>query len=293
MLKTQLHQTGLVRLAPLLNPEQLERWNQLLDPIFASQTKARRYATADDLMQCGLLADLFQPSVRALIDTLIPDSRVFHLHAYEIDANNSKSHIQSDNKLYGWHRDYDCRPSGLNKAPEFISLFIYLTDVAEDGGAFEICPTPLKLMPLRLHGQHPLKVTGRAGTSFLFNRVYVHRASPNQSPVKRRVLKLSVQPAGFENDRINLPQFVKVRAALPTEDLWLRRFFGIAAKPDIDSTQSSNLASPLTVEYGTPLNLNTHSRLLHLYREFRYLKTLWLHWRRDSKNHRALLTPEN
>lgn len=293
MLKTQLSQTGLVRLTPLLDAEQLQRWNQVLDPIFSSQTKARRYATAEDLMQGGLLADLFQPSVRALIDTLIPDARVFHLHAYEIDAEKSRSHIQSDNSLDGWHRDYDCRPSGFNKKSEFVSLFIYLTDVAENGGAFEICPTPLKLIPLSLHGQHPLKVTGKAGTSFLFNRVFVHRASPNQSPVKRRVLKLSIQPKDFENDRINLPQFVKVRAVLPTEDIWLRRFFGISAEADVDLTQTGNLASPLIEEYGSRLDLSIHSRLLHLYRELRYLKTLWMHWQKGNQQTKVLLAPES
>jgi|GEM_PF-2257318 len=292
MLKTQLSQTGLVRLAPLLNQEQLQLWNQLLDPIFANQSKTRRYATAEDLMQCGLLADLFRPEVRALLDALIPNARVFHLHAYEIDAKNSQSHIEGDNQLAGWHRDYDCRPSGLNEKPEFISLFIYLTDVAEDGGAFEICPTPLKLLPLSLHGQLPLRVTGSAGTSFLFNRVFVHRASPNLSSVKRRVLKLSIQPAGFENKRIHFPQFAQVRAALPTDDHWLRRFFGLAVEPDRLAETTLKVDSLAIQEHGAQLNLNWRSRFLHLFRELYYLKTLWLHWRRFTEKHDAFLAPE-
>jgi hypothetical protein len=293
MLKTQLSQTGLVRLTPLLDAQQLQRWNQVLDPIFASQSESRRYATAEDLMRHGLLSDLFKPEVRALIDTLIPDSRVFHLHAYEIDAQKSKSHIEGDNKLEGWHRDYDCRPSGLNKEAEFISLFIYLTDVAEDGGAFEICPTPLRLIPQSLHRLVPLRITGAAGTSFLFNRVFVHRASPNKSPVKRRVLKLSIQPAGFENKRINYPQFVKVRAALPTEDQWLCRFFNRADESGFITTPTASLTAMPVEEYGTRLQLSWSSRYLYLFREIHYLKTLWLHWRSSNKAPAVLLLPES
>jgi hypothetical protein len=278
MLQTELNQSGLVRLEPLFNTSQLEKWNQRLDPIFASQDKARRYATAEDLMKCGLLQDLFQPAVRALINELIPNARVFHLHAYEINSRNSQSHIMSENRLDGWHRDYDCRPTSIKANAEFISFFVYLTDVAEDGGAFEISPTPLSLLPKSLDRLPPQRVTGVAGTSFLFNRVFVHRASPNQSPTQRRVLKLSIQPAHIENNRINLPQFVSVRAALPSEDLWLQRFFDITDTPNTPVISSTKPAILPKVEYGVKIQISLLGRCLYLYREFRYLKVLCLRW---------------
>jgi len=278
MLQTELNQSGLVRLEPLLNASQLKKWNQRLDPIFASQDKPRRYATAEDLLKCGLLQDLFQPAVRALINELIPNARVFHLHAYEINARNQQSHIMSENRISGWHRDYDCRPTSINANAEFISLFIYLTDVAADGGAFEISATPLALWPKSLDRQITQRVTGDAGTSFLFNRVFVHRASPNQSSTQRRVLKLSIQPAHLKNNRIHLPQFVSVRAALPLEDHWLQRFFDFAGTANTAAISTTTPAILSKVEHGVHIQLSLLGRCLHLYREFRYLKVLCLLW---------------
>jgi hypothetical protein len=263
MLKTELNQSGLVRLEPLLN---------------ASQEKPRRYATAEDVLKCGLLQDLFQPAVRALINELIPNARVFHLHAYEINARNQQSHIMSENRISGWHRDYDCRPTSINANAEFISLFIYLTDVAADGGAFEISATPLALWPKSLNRQITQRVTGDAGTSFLFNRVFVHRASPNQSSTQRRVLKLSIQPAHLKNNRIHLPQFVSVRAALSLEDHWLQRFFDIAGTANTAAISATTPALITRVEHGVHIQLSLLGRCLHLYREFRYLKVLCLLW---------------
>jgi hypothetical protein len=54
----------------------------------------------------------------------------------------------------------------------------------------------------------------------MWNRSYFHRAAPNRSAVRRRILKLSIQPAGLPNDRIGLDEFTNAMDYL--DDQWHR-----------------------------------------------------------------------
>lgn len=63
-------------------------------------------------------------------------------------------------------------------------------------------------------GGDAVQLIGPVGTAAMWNRSYFHRASPNRGSVRRRVLKISFQPAGLPNDRIGLPEFTDARAHL-------------------------------------------------------------------------------
>ena len=84
-----------------------------------------------------------------------------------------------------------------------MSVFLYLTDVGPENGPFELLPRDPELgfAP----GLPCISVTGPAGFAFAWNRSFYHRAAPNRSPRRRRVLKLSVQPRRLPNDRIDWP----------------------------------------------------------------------------------------
>jgi hypothetical protein len=107
-----------------------------------------------------------------------------------------------------------------------VSIFVYLTDVNIESGAFEIADYP-PCKGLEIITDRPsFKLVGEAGYSFLFDRAFMHRASPNFSALPRRVLKLSIQPPQFENTRISLGEFTEVLGAIGGTDSFLDQLFG-------------------------------------------------------------------
>jgi hypothetical protein len=222
-------------------------WNAELDPLFASGDQVRATLGADVLAATGVLAGVLTPPIRALIAQTVPDARIYHAHAYEIAGGNERPHIHSEH-LDGWHRDTETIRDFQPDRARHISLFVYLTDVHDDSGAFEFLPrSPRQSLGT---SQEAHRVTGPAGTTFAWNRSYYHRASPNTSAVRRRLVKLSWQPAGLANDRIKLPEFAAaVQNSEPDE--WLEVLLG--AKGDSRRLPSVSGTSPAI----QPLPLDT------------------------------------
>jgi hypothetical protein len=149
---------------------------------------------------------------------------VYHAHAYEIAGYENQPHIRA-RRLEGWHRDEETISAYSPAWPYHISVFVYLTDVDADGGAFEFCPEP----PGRgVRGGRPAaSIAGAAGTTFVWNRSFVHRASPNRSSQRRRILKLSWQPAHLPNDRIGGAEIGEARGrAAQGADTWTTAWLG-------------------------------------------------------------------
>jgi hypothetical protein len=216
--------TGIMAIDDPFPPATIASWNAALDPLFDDSHQAHRaYIGADDLLRAGILTEIFTPGLFDLIGGLIPDAIVYHCHTYEIAARQVKSHINAK-RLDGWHRDAETVRAYDPNVLTHLSLFVYLTDVNDEGGAFEFLPRHPR-PPIRA-GDECIRVTGPAGTAFVWNRSFYHRASPNRSSTRRRLLKLSIQPARLPNPRIGLPEFQAVRAAIAGTDPNLAAFFG-------------------------------------------------------------------
>ncbi|WP_100915109.1 hypothetical protein [Pseudoalteromonas spongiae] len=231
---TAVKANAVVKVNPLLNDKIIEKLNTSFDDIFAKQKASRRYVDAKHIQELGLLNDIFNKEVLSLIYSMFDKPVLYHCHAYEIDGKNNKSHISSGNFLRGWHRDVDCRHRQSDKKTQHVSLFVYLTDVGEADGAFEISDKPLSFWPYLFKSSRYYRLIGQRGFSFLFNRTAVHRASPNRMNKQRRVLKISFQDSttvmpplkATINSNDKKIRLSKVLETLDPQDFILRSLFG-------------------------------------------------------------------
>lgn len=211
-----LLKSGIAELSQLYSAEQITQFNSVLGPFFDKKLEEKRsYAHADDLVDLKIWGEIFSSKMMDVLFTIMPDPVLYHAHAYEIAANATRSHIFSDS-LSGWHRDPDS--AYVDGDATHVSIFIYLTNVGSQDGAFEFVPScsPKKW----LNGHAPfVSVTGVPGYSFAWQRSYYHRASPNAGPVRRRLLKLSIQRNSFPSAHLGNSSFQRVRAELPSGDL--------------------------------------------------------------------------
>jgi hypothetical protein len=214
MFSTKLLEDSFLSLEPLYCEDTINSFNNKFDELFSNQNSARRYVDSLDIYNLGIIDEIFTPKLVSLIFSIIP-------HAYEIDGLNSKPHIAQNNFLNGWHRDVDCIHDLDNRGIQHVSLFVYLTHVGNEDGAFEICSKKLGYFPRLFKNSNFYKITGVKGHSFLFNRTAVHRASPNQKTTQRRVLKISfIGFLGCHNS------FIKTQKLLPRTNILLRSLFG-------------------------------------------------------------------
>ncbi len=234
MFSTKLLEDSFLSLEPLYCEDTINSFNNKFDELFSNQNSARRYVDSLDIYNLGIIDEIFTPKLVSLIFSIIPNPVLYHCHAYEIDGLNSKPHIAQNNFLNGWHRDVDCIHDLDNRGIQHVSLFVYLTHVGNEDGAFEICSKKLGYFPRLFKNSNFYKITGVKGHSFLFNRTAVHRASPNQKTTQRRVLKISFQskdnvmPAlnkkiKSHEKRLNM---LKTQKLLPRTNILLRSLFG-------------------------------------------------------------------
>jgi hypothetical protein len=217
---------GIAQLDPIYSPQELAHIHDIVTPFLAARADMpRSYVHPDELVTLGLWDSIFSPAMRAALFGIMPDPVLYHCHIYEIAAHSQTSHIFGD-VMEGWHCDTDSEyyPKELTH----VSLFVYLTDVGDGDGAFEFIPgKPNRILK---HATAYVSVQGKAGTSFMWNRPFYHRASPNTGPTRRRLLKLSIQRNRFISTHISNAHFQTVRkhiSAGNTEmDLLLGRYQG-------------------------------------------------------------------
>ena len=251
---------GIATTDDLVPPQVISEWKAALDPLFAtSATKARAYVDAGQLAELGILAQCCTPGLRALMSALTPYPVLYHCHAYEVAANQETPHIHQG-ILRGWHRDDETVPGNDMGRARYLSCFVYLSDVGEDGGAFELVPRPPRWGIQR--GEAAVRVVGPAGTTFVWNRTYFHRASPNRAPRRRRLLKLSWQSAERPNPRLQLDEFARARRCLGDGDAFLASLLGAsptgATPPDaepLDALVPQTLAATDRVRVSRPAAL--------------------------------------
>ena len=233
-MKKRLKYNAFLPLKPLYTIDTINELNKKFDVHFSKQETARRYVDALEIFNLDVLDTIFTPKLLSLIFNLVHDPVLYHCHSYEIDGSQSKPHIEGDNFLNGWHRDVDCIHDLDKPEIQHVSLFIYLTDVGVDDGAFEICDKKLSYFPRLFKSSTFHKIIGSKGHSFLFNRTAMHRASPNKNLTARRVLKISFQSKEtsahpFDANKPSLAKglkLIEVQKRLAKSNLALRSLFG-------------------------------------------------------------------
>jgi Phytanoyl-CoA dioxygenase (PhyH) len=199
-----LAQEGIADLTGLWPVEQVESWNQRLDSLFAAiEDQPRAVLGPDQLVDVGIFHEMFSEPARRLIASVHPSALLYHCHCYETAGGQSKSHINEE-RLDGWHRDYDALKDFAKNFPNFISIFILLSPVGDDDGAFEFAPNSADRIRA---GSDIVQLVGPVGTAAIWSRCYYHRAAPNRGPRRRRILKISFQPAGLANELIGTDEF--------------------------------------------------------------------------------------
>ena len=205
-------QTGAISL-DLYSAETIQRWNDLLDPLLAARAETNRsYVVASELHDLGIFAEQFTPGLLGVFEMSQEHPVLYHCHVYEIEGEQSLPHYGARN-LNGWHRDIETLGVFPRDPLAFLSVFTLLSDVGEGDGEFEFIPRFPERVPA--NGEACVQMTGQAGRSLLWNRSFFHRASPNHGPRRRRILKVSVQPARLANDRLGLNEFTSIDGVSP------------------------------------------------------------------------------
>jgi ectoine hydroxylase-related dioxygenase (phytanoyl-CoA dioxygenase family) len=220
---------GIVVFDNLFSDATIRSWNERIDELFAKrESEERSYVKVSDLRRTGILDEMLCPEVRSMIRILEPSPELYHCHCYEIAGNQQVSHIMG-HTLDGWHRDADVPPGPSASGAFAFSIFIYLTDVAtKKHGAFEFIP---RSREGDLENGHPTMVmTGSPGRTFFWNRQHFHRANPNHADIRRRVLKLSVQPAGTPNTYLETEEPRTVADAVIDSDPMIAHLLGAASR---------------------------------------------------------------
>lgn len=208
---------GIADLTGLWPVEQVEDWNRRLDPLFAEiSDQPRSLVGPDQLVDSGIFQELFSEPARRLIAGIQPSALLYHCQCYEIAAAQSKSHIHQD-RVQGWHRDSETIMDFTDGFPTFVSIFILLSPVGDEDGPFEFTPNR-PAVGLRPRGK-VVRLVGPTGTAAIWNRSYFHRAAPNRGPRRRRILKVSFQPAGLRNELIQSAAFKTAWSNLDQEPL--------------------------------------------------------------------------
>ncbi len=251
----------------------IEKWNKMLDPHFLKlQSEDRSYATLQDLYKLGIFEEFFSTSMRALIQQVMPDPVLICFHAYEIKGSSDTNHVFGE-AMNGWHRDIAELPGMKTSDPNYISLFIYLTDVKRGDGEFEIIPQ--SFTGPAMNGDKSLKMLGERGTTFLWNRTLLHRASPNTSVGRRRVLKISFQHNYLQNGHLETASFKDVRESLT--DPYLKFLLG-SHHYDSPMAHSAQFSGSTLIKFIPRLaNAQVHIRFLE------FIRGIWWFVRRNKR----------
>lgn len=195
----ELKRTGVVKTQGIHSAETYSEWNKLLDQAFSKKgSEERTYVKMQEMHDLGILDQLFNERMRATLLSIMPDPVLLTCHIYET-APSDKPHVFSDT-FNGWHRDVNELPGLVVNDLNFVSMFINLSNVHEESGAFEVIPESFTCQ--LEDGMDSFKAIGETGSTFFWNRTLLHRASPNLSNSKRRILKISIQHNYLQNSHI-------------------------------------------------------------------------------------------
>ena len=198
-----IKKSGVVELENLYSENLITEWNSKLDKIIKaknSKNDKRVEIDLNELVECGIVDQIFNDKFKSVISNLMDDPVLYLMNANEIVGNEDKPHV-ANNSLNGWHYDISTLSYLDRNNPNFITMFIYLSDVLNfDDAPFEICSeTNLDLIS---NITPTKKILGKKGKCFVWNNSFIHRASPNKGPNKRRIIKIGFKNNYFQNDFI-------------------------------------------------------------------------------------------
>ncbi|MGB0411022.1 MAG: phytanoyl-CoA dioxygenase family protein [Pikeienuella sp.] len=214
MIRHHLNNAGIALLPNIYTSNEIAALNRVIDPVFAAQREQKRaYVRAKDMCKLDIARDVLTPRMRDVLFSILPDPVLYHLHFYEIEAEQTASHIFSESDD-GWHRDADSTYRDTD--PTHLSIFVYFSDVGPMDGPFEFAQGTAEgeLDETTLASS----MQGPAGMSFIWNRRFYHRAAANRGKRRRRLLKVSVQRNEFESTHIKKPFFADLIRSVPAGD---------------------------------------------------------------------------
>jgi hypothetical protein len=257
-----LRTTGIADVSNVYSIGELRSLNGTLDPFFAERSsQSRSYAYSSDLLKLGILDQVLSAAVIRMFFDVLDDPVLYHFHIYEIAGRSDKSHIFSD-ELDGWHRDPDSvfEPG----AATHVSLFVYLSDVGPESGPFQFVPG--RATGGFATGIPSVSQIGPAGTAFLWNRNFFHRAAPNRSAVRRRLLKISIQNNRFPSRHLAASHFAPIVAerkdASPWHQILLGAFQGKEA-PTVSKPEIDRLLSYRPSSANSRIDVSAYSTMKH------------------------------
>tara|TARA_B100001057_G_C22854137_1_gene952093 strand:- start:1980 stop:2819 length:840 start_codon:yes stop_codon:yes gene_type:complete len=214
---------GFIEFEDLFSDEQINRWNDVLDRFYLEKDKK----VTLDLLELGkpgfeIVKEFLNDKVKFIIDQLIKDPIIFYAGSNEIPSKQKISHV-NHNELEGWHTDTGENLQYLNlNYPFWITFFVYLTDVGQNDGAFEISNVTKKKNIK--HKMKCFKLMGKRGKAFVWGNPFFHRASPNNGNTRRRILKIQIQHNYLENTYIKTLN--KVHDYIDDHDHYINYIFG-------------------------------------------------------------------
>jgi hypothetical protein len=239
-----LAERGIAFIPDTYSVNELAELNAMMSPLFhAKRGESRSYVKPDEMVELGIFDKVLSENMKDVLFSIVPDPVLYHLHAYEIAGQSQQSHIFSD-QLGGWHRDPDSEY--FPGDPTHASVFVYLTNVGEDGGAFEFSPQrPDKALQ---SGSPAVTMVGPAGMSFVWQRSFYHRAAPNRASRRRRVLKISIQRNEFISAHLASDFFRHAIARVPSGDGRLDLLLGRFQRRRAPEFRPTSMIRPKAVE---------------------------------------------
>jgi ectoine hydroxylase-related dioxygenase (phytanoyl-CoA dioxygenase family) len=185
-LTAELRTNGIVALPPLLTPEQLRamqaafearlkylRWNHFEG---YQRTEVYRHMVEDVLLLDQGFVDLaIHPLIKQILNSYLGT-------AYELAEAKGWKSLPTKYDFHGWHGDSWYDQTQEQEIHKEVKLAMYLTDVSS--GAFHFIkgshrkehPRVLKKAEVeQLPFDEMIKLTGAAGTAFLFDTSAIHR----------------------------------------------------------------------------------------------------------------------
>ena len=182
---------GICRIGNPFPRETIDRWNALLDVEFSKFGDVPKVdLSTERLDELGIFAEFFDDNMRRLVYRMMPDAILHEFTVIETAGGQNKPHFFGERR-HGWHADIMPQPGLDVRVPNYLHLFLYLSDVGDGDGGFEFLPLSSgnEIRP----GMETIQVHGERGTAFVWNRAYYHRASPNTGPTRRRALRFLFQ----------------------------------------------------------------------------------------------------